>query len=85
MNGNKHMEWTALWKWFGAIDTRRPVSRENWKGLYHILNKMWQGERKDATIEELAAHANAVVGLLQNGRSNRIRHTRFSSGARIQR
>ena len=63
MKGNRHKEWTALWKWFGAIDTQRPVSGENWKGLYHLLDRVWEDERKDAGMEELAAHAGAIVSI----------------------
>lgn len=59
------MEWTALWEWFGAIDTKQPVSRENWNGLYQLLNRMWQDERKDATIGELSAYAAAIARLQQ--------------------
>lgn len=63
---NRHTEWTAVWKWFGAIDTERPVSKENWKRLYHLLDRMWQDGRKDAVIGELVAHAGAIVRLQQS-------------------
>jgi hypothetical protein len=66
MKRNRYMEWTAVWEWLGAIDIDRPVSRENWKRLYHLLDRMWEDGRKDAAIGELVAHAGAVVRLRQS-------------------
>jgi hypothetical protein len=60
MKSDRYAEWIAVWGWFQGINTKDVVSRENWNSLYELLNGMWQDERKDATPEELAAHAGAV-------------------------
>jgi len=60
MKRDRYAEWIAVWDWFHAVNTKEVVSPENWNSLYELLNGMWQDERKDATREELAAHAGVV-------------------------
>ena len=50
----------AVWDWFRTTDTTQAVPKENWTGLYELLNSLWQDERKDATPQELAAHSDAM-------------------------
>jgi len=62
------MTWITVWEFFQGIDTKQPVSKEKWNSLYDLLNDLWRDERKDATPEELAAHAGAIaaIGRLTN-------------------
>jgi hypothetical protein len=60
MRKDRYAEWIAVWEWFAATNTKEVVSRENWNSLYELLNGMWQDERKEATPEELSAHAGAM-------------------------
>ena len=60
MKRDRYTEWIAVWGWFQGINIKEVVSRENWNSLYELLNGMWQDERKDATPDELAAHAGAM-------------------------
>jgi hypothetical protein len=60
MKKDRYAEWIAVWDWFATTNTREIVPRENWNSLYELLSGMWQDERKDATPEELAAHAGAI-------------------------
>lgn len=59
---SRYAEWTTVWAWFGANDpTSKSVEKADLYELYLLLNGMWQDEReKDATPDELAAHAGAM-------------------------
>ena len=65
MRENRYKEWIWVWEWFGATDRTKVVPKEQWNALYELLNTLWQDARKDATQEELAAHARAVRSLKQ--------------------
>ena len=66
MNRNRYIVWIAVWEWFQAINTNNEVvPRASWDALYKLLNGLWRDERKDASPEELAAHAGAVSKLKQ--------------------
>jgi|GEM_PF-4013356 hypothetical protein len=63
MDRNRYKEWTLVFDWFGTVDTKQVVARENWNQLWELLNALWQEERKNATPEELAAHSGALQRL----------------------
>jgi hypothetical protein len=65
MMRNRYIVWIAVWEWYQNIDTGEAVSRAKWDELYKLLNGLWRDERKDASPEELAAHAGAVSKLKQ--------------------
>ena len=60
MRSDRYVQWTAIWEFFRTVHVREVVPREQWDGLYDLLDLLWQDERKDATPEELAAHAEAA-------------------------
>ena len=58
---SRYAEWIVVWSWFQTTDRMRVVSKADWNEIYELLNSMWHEEReKDATPEELAAHAGAM-------------------------
>jgi hypothetical protein len=60
MKRSRYKEWITVFEWFQQTDRKEIVPKENWNALWELLNGMWQKERqKDATSEELAAHAAA--------------------------
>jgi len=62
---NRYAEWITVWNWFQTVDTREALPREKWNELYDLLDILWREERKEATPEELAAHAGALESLKQ--------------------
>ena len=60
MEENRYVIWMAVWDWLATTDTTQTVPRENWNGLYELLNSLWQDERKDAKAQELPAHSDAM-------------------------
>jgi hypothetical protein len=65
MMPNRYALWTAVWDHFKVMNVRQVVPEEQWQELYELLGTLWQDERKDATPEELAAHAGAQSTLKQ--------------------
>ncbi len=65
MMANRYLLWIEVWEWFQGIDTRERVPREKWDAFYELLDRLWQDERRDASPEELAAHAGARSKLMQ--------------------
>lgn len=66
MDRSRYKEWITVFEWFQQTNRNEIVSRDNWDSLWELLNSMWQEERrKDATPEELAAHAAAVLTFKQ--------------------
>jgi hypothetical protein len=66
MKRSRYKEWITVFEWFQQTNRKEIVPKENWNALWELLNGMWQEERKkDATPEELAAHAAAVFTLKQ--------------------
>ncbi len=63
MRSDRYALWIAIWNFFQTVHIREVVPEKQWKDLYGLLNLLWQDERKDATPEELAAHAGALSRL----------------------
>jgi hypothetical protein len=62
MKRTRYREWIAVFEWFQKIEMTEVVPKGDWKELYRLLDGMWRDEReKDATPEELAAHAAAMA------------------------
>jgi len=71
MERSRYKEWITVFEWFQQTNVREVVPRENWNGLWELLNSLWQEEReKDATSEELKAHAAAMLKLGYTDRPN---------------
>jgi hypothetical protein len=66
MKRSRYKEWITVFEWFQQTNRNEVVPRENWNSLWELLNGTWQEERKkEATPEELAAHAAATLTLKQ--------------------
>lgn len=54
MTRKRYFQWMRVWKWFATMDRTELL-----ESLHSLLDDFWQEERKEATPEELAAHAAA--------------------------
>ena len=60
MRLDRYVLWITVWEFFQGVNIREVVPEKQWNDLFGLLDQLWQDERKDATPEELAAHARAL-------------------------